>query len=219
MRTRLGFALIVLLTLTACTTTASSGTVPATPTTSVATSVATSTTSPTASVALATATPPPTASPQPTVAASSSTARKTPPAAVLYDRAARDRDLAQLSGGEMRWQQAGIRSYRISVTEITTFIWQTDTITVQDGKVVDQSATCQRPLAGPSPCTVRAFNAEEITVPSLFAHARRVVNDTTEVATIESDARYGYPSRLDSNIPNAIDAWYSLRVIAFQPLP
>lgn len=126
---------------------------------------------------------------------------------------------AQIGFAEQRWQAQHITGYRIQVQQMSS-IWhlQRYTITVQNGDVVDQSATCiPAPMEGRE-CKIRPFAAEDYTVPGLFERARSMAQSTTGGVTITFDPTYGFPSSIDSAPPNVVDGDQSWRVISFEVL-
>ncbi len=126
---------------------------------------------------------------------------------------------AQIGSAEQRWQAQHIASYRIQVQQMSS-IWhlQRHTITVRDGVVVDQSATCiPAPIEGRE-CKVRPFVAEDYTVAGLFETARSIAKSTAGGMTITFDPTYGFPSTIGSAPPGVIDGDQSWVVLSFEVL-
>ena len=124
----------------------------------------------------------------------------------------------QISDAEQKWLARNITSYQITVLHIQS-IWhaQTNTITVRDGKVVDQKAKCIRAASEREACEAKPFEAEGFTVPGLFeiARARTEIEDG-KWTKIEFDPNYGYPSIITYDNPNANDDDVRWSVEAFQ---
>lgn len=122
---------------------------------------------------------------------------------------------------ERRWQQQGIASYRIEVLVIRS-IWhaQSYQITVQDGVVVDQSASCIPAPIEAGKCKVEPFQADAYTVPGLFAKASSLFQDDSAKTwgKISFDPTYGFPNLISFNNPNAMDDDWSWRVTSFEVL-
>ena len=114
--------------------------------------------------------------------------------------------MKQIDAGEKMWQERGVASYRIEVLAVRgTWHAQKHRIVVKDGKVVDASALCIPAPAELGKCKVEPFNAEDFTVPGLFALARTEVQKREKEGQriqITFDPDYGFP-----------------RVIAFDSLP
>src|SRR5581483_7550797 len=81
-------------------------------------------------------------------------------------------DAAQIDAAEREWVATSIRSYTITVQDASFRHVQTNTITVENGSIFSQSATCMDAPAEPPPCKVDPFTAADYTVPGLFAWAR-----------------------------------------------
>jgi hypothetical protein len=125
----------------------------------------------------------------------------------------------QIDKAEQQWQAQHIGKYRIEVQHVQS-IWhlQINTITVEDGKVVAQSATCQpAPFEGRE-CKVKPFNAKDYTVAGLFAQARSVAKSERGGVTITFDQTYGFPKLIISAPPRLVDADSSWEVLSFEVL-
>lgn len=122
---------------------------------------------------------------------------------------------------EEQWLEQAITSYEIEVLRVDS-IWhaQSQRITVQEGAVVDASATCiPGPVEGRE-CEVRAFNADDFTVAGLFATARTMAQrGDGEWTKIEYDEQYGFPVRISYNDPEILDEDTSWQVKHFALLP
>lgn len=127
---------------------------------------------------------------------------------------------AEIDAAEAQWQAAGITSYRITVRDVGA-LWfsQTETITVRDGQVVDQSETCRDTAGGPHPCKVFPGDAQTYTVPGLFARARALSMARGTAAVTLFDPTWFYPRAITSDIPGAFDTVHYIGVEAFDVLP
>ncbi len=126
---------------------------------------------------------------------------------------------AQIGFAEQRWHTQHIPRYRIQVQQMSS-IWhlQRYTITVQNGDVVDQSATCiPAPMEGRE-CKIHPFTAKDYTVSGLFETAQSMAQSTSGGVTITLAPTYGFPSSIDSAPPNVVDGDQSWRVISFEVL-
>lgn len=151
--------------------------------------------------------------------AATSTARVPTRTAAATGTPAHGNQLEMLTAGERQWQQGGIVNYRIVVTDANFARIQTNTITVRNGIVVDQSATCTGPAIWRSlPCKVQPFNAMDYIVPGLFARAQDDLANTTHTTTITIDPHYGYPRVITTHIPNLYDSEHDVRVVTFTVL-
>jgi hypothetical protein len=126
-----------------------------------------------------------------------------------------------IASKQSRWQAKQISSYRISVLKVqAVFHAQTNTITVTDGKVTNQSAICTpAPMEGKT-CEVQAFDPNEFTVPALFETALRYAPESEKYQLrVTFDDTYNYPTTLSFDQKEVIDDEQFYRVISFQPLP
>ncbi len=118
-----------------------------------------------------------------------------------------NRLLAQVAQQEQEWLEKDIDSYHIVVLHVSS-VWhaQTHEITVRAGEVVDQSASCIPAPTENGKCEVRAFDAEEYTVPGLFERARSLAQfDDGEWTEIEFDPIHGYPTGIWYDHPEILD--------------
>lgn len=118
--------------------------------------------------------------------------------------------VGQVEKAERLWEAQSIASYRIQVSHGRgTWHFQTHTITVKDGQVVEQSAACTTaPMetAMGKECEVEPFDAEEYTVPGLFATARSLAEAHPDQGVeIEFDSTYCFPRRIRFDLPDVID--------------
>lgn len=127
----------------------------------------------------------------------------------------RNVDAAQIDAAERQWVATSIVSYRISVQDASFWHAQINTITVENGRVANQSATCIDTPGGPRPCKVDPFTASDYTVPGLFAWARSSIAQPNLSVRIMFDPDYGFPRAIGTDIPNASDAIHSLSVREF----
>ena len=127
---------------------------------------------------------------------------------------------ASIDQAERKWQAHGITSYRIEVLTVQS-VWhaQSHQITVRDGKVIDQSASCIPAPTEMGVCEVQPYKAEDYTVPGLFAKAHWMVeNIQARWMQINFDSQYDFPSQISFDDPDAIDDDWAWRVMAFDPL-
>ncbi len=117
---------------------------------------------------------------------------------------------AEITRGESKWQTQGIPSYVIEVSHGSgTWHYQTHTITVQNGEVIDASATCvDAPMetALGQKCEVQAYDPEDYTVLGLFKLAwAHFEVFPTENLEIEFDPAYGFPTTIRYDDPDIVD--------------
>jgi hypothetical protein len=133
--------------------------------------------------------------------------------------ASKNVDAAAIDAAERQWIGTSIRSYTITVQDASFWHAQTNTITVENGSVVSQSATCIDAPGGPRPCKVDPFTASDYTVSGLFAWARSSIAQPELSVRITFDPDYGFPRAIGTDIPNASDAIHSLSVREFVAVP
>jgi hypothetical protein len=129
--------------------------------------------------------------------------------------------VAQISAQQQSWRAQNVRRYRISVLKVNAiFHAQTNTLTVEDGRVLDQSATCTpAPFEGRA-CKVQPFDAAEFTVDGLFQTALAAAPESAKYQLrVEFDERYHFPKFISRDQKQWIDDEVVWRVVAFQPLP
>jgi hypothetical protein len=128
--------------------------------------------------------------------------------------------LAQITSQKQHWDALNIQRYRISVLKVES-IWhaQTNTITVQDGQVTDQSATCTpAPFEGRS-CEVREFDPNEFTVPGLFDVALKYAPESARnQLRVTFDDKYHYPTTISRDEAEVTDDDVVWRVTSFEIL-
>jgi hypothetical protein len=125
----------------------------------------------------------------------------------------------EVEQAEQRWAEQGVNDYRIVV--VTSSIWhmQVHHIVVRDGDVAESSATCEPAPVEMGKCEVRPFDAEDYTVPGLFARARWLAQSRdVQYGRIEFDATYSFPARMFFDHPEMIDEEWGWRVEAFEVL-
>ncbi len=128
--------------------------------------------------------------------------------------------LAQVQIAEAKWQARNIASYRISVLRVENiFHAQTNELTVRNGQVVEQGATCiPAPFEGTT-CTVRPFDASDYTIPGLFATARALaMGEGGQSVEITFDENFGFPKAIHSDTPEVRDAAQAWSVVSFEAL-
>lgn len=149
--------------------------------------------SPTPTVLSPTSSPPVTASPAPTQgppATATNPAIATPP----LEGSATAQDREELAKNEQKWQASGVSRYRIAVHR--TNLWmldQTDTMTVEAGRVTDHTVVCHPPVArNAAQCTPNPRDI--LDVPALFQSVHDILNDPILAPMVSYDPTYGYPA-------------------------
>jgi hypothetical protein len=125
---------------------------------------------------------------------------------------------AQIDQAEATWQQQGVDSYKIEVLVIRS-IWhgQSHQITVVNGEVVSEYAECFPAPIEAGKCEVEDFNAEDYTIPGLFAIARSEAQiEEGQFTKIDFDPTYGFPSRISYDDPDVFDEDRSWKVVSFE---
>jgi hypothetical protein len=125
---------------------------------------------------------------------------------------------SELESAQERWAEAGVESYTI-VVRLVEGPWhlQDHTVTVQDGQVVESSATCIPSLFENGQCEVDPFVPDDFTVAGLFAAAAQMSEDYGRSTTITFDEQYGYPATVRYDDPNIADEELYWQVTAFTP--
>ena len=128
--------------------------------------------------------------------------------------------VAQITSKQSQWQAKQIRSYRISVLKVqAVFHAQTNTITVQDGQVVAQSAICTPAPIETRGCEVQAFDPNEFTVDGLFATALKYAPASAKYQLrVTFDETFFFPAFISIDQKELLDDEGVWRVVAFQPL-
>ena len=126
---------------------------------------------------------------------------------------------AEIARNEAKWREHDIDDYRVVVRVSSLWHMQTHSLIVQDGVVVEMSASCTpAPIEGRE-CEVRPFRGDSYAVPGLFDQARWIAEQgEAQHITIEFDARYGYPTRISYDDPEVIDEEWGWGVPEFEPL-
>jgi hypothetical protein len=129
----------------------------------------------------------------------------------------------QVESARRVWNRQGIDSYRIVVSHVQgTWHYQSHTITVRDGQVEHQSATCvTAPMetALGKECEVEPFDPEEYTVPGLFATARSLAEQyPRQGVEIGFDGDYCFPSGIRFDLPDVVDEDQAWGVGSFEVL-
>lgn len=128
--------------------------------------------------------------------------------------------ILQIQGEQRQWRDKNVPNYRISVLKVQAiFHAQTNTITVRDGKVSDQSAFCTpAPFEGRA-CQVQEFDPDEFTVEGLFETALKYAPESAKnQLLVDFDEEYHYPTRISRDDKDAIDDELLWRVVAFEPI-
>ena len=128
--------------------------------------------------------------------------------------------LSQIDAAQTQWQAQEITSYRVKVLAVRgTWHAQSHQITVKDGQVVDESASCTPAPAEMGECEVEPFDAQDYTIPALFALAQsKVQAGQAQHIRLTFDPSFGFPNLLSSGDPEIIDGGEVWRVMAFEAL-
>jgi hypothetical protein len=128
--------------------------------------------------------------------------------------------LKQIDEAQAQWQAQEINSYRIEVLAVrATWHAQFHQITIRDEQVVDESASCTPAPAELGECEVEPFDAQDYTVPALFALARTKARaDQAQHTRITFDPSYGFPNLILFGEPEIVDGGAVWRVTAFEAL-
>ena len=121
---------------------------------------------------------------------------------------------------EQTWREHNIASYRIEVLVIRS-VWhaQSYQITIRNNRVENATASCVPAPTEGGKCQVEAFNAEDYTVPALFAEAHAQTQSQQAAWTkITYDQTYGFPEQISYDNPDMIDEDWMWRVTAFEVL-
>jgi hypothetical protein len=126
-------------------------------------------------------------------------------------------DLIDKAEGE--WQALGITSYRIEVMVASIWHAQTYKLTVREGEVVEESASCIPAPTESGVCEVQPFDAADYTVPGLFEYARsKAIFEGGKFTQITFDPNYSFPVKVFFDNPDIIDEESSWRVTTFEVL-
>jgi len=128
--------------------------------------------------------------------------------------------LLLIGSKESQWRQHSIQNYRIAVQKVQSIMHvQTNTVTVENGKVSAQSAECTPAPFERSGCTVQPFDANEFTVDGLFATARALgAESARNQLRVEFDETYAFPRMISRDVAEVTDDETLWRVVEFQPL-
>ena len=130
------------------------------------------------------------------------------------------KSMTQLDQAEQKWTNQNITSYRMEVLVVNS-IWhaQSHQIIVQNNAVAESTARCIPAPMEAGTCEVRAYTAEEYTVPSLFAQARsQIQGQQIQWIKITYDPTYGFPNQISFDNLNIIDEDWTWRVMIFEAL-
>jgi len=123
-----------------------------------------------------------------------------------------------IASKQQQWNAKQIRNYRIAVLKVQS-IWhaQTNTITVRDGTVVEQSAVCTpAPFEGRE-CQVQEFDPNEFTVDGLFRTALKYAPESAKhQLRVTFDEENHYPTLISRDDENATDDDTSWSVQSFE---
>lgn len=125
-----------------------------------------------------------------------------------------------IASKQRRWNEKQIRNYRIAVLKVQS-IWhaQTNTVTVRDGAVVEQSAVCTpAPFEGRE-CTVQEFDPNEFTVDGLFRTALQYAPESAKYQLrVTFDEQNHYPTLISRDEELVTDDDTLWRVTSFEVL-
>lgn len=128
-------------------------------------------------------------------------------------------EMAHIDEAEQQWHAQSISSYRILVSSMSIWHYQKHQITVRNDKAVEQSASCIPAPAEYRECEVKPFDAQDFTVPGLFARVRSYAeSEYAQWTEITFDSRYGFPKMISFDDPRAIDEELIWRVEEFEVL-
>lgn len=128
--------------------------------------------------------------------------------------------VAQIALQQNLWRAKKVRRYRLSVMKVQAiFHAQTNTITVENGRVTDQSAVCTpAPFEGRT-CKVQPFDAQEFTVDGLFNTALALAPESAKYQLrVDFEAQYHFPKFIARDQENIADDETAWRVVSFQEL-
>jgi len=125
-----------------------------------------------------------------------------------------------IAEAEAKWQAKKITGYRIQIQEASFWHIQTNVITVKDGQVINQTASCDKAILETTKCQVRPIQASEYTVPGVFARAKKYMQgESAPFTKITYDETWGFPSLIVYNNTRVTDSGVSYRVIKFEVVP
>lgn len=120
-----------------------------------------------------------------------------------------------INQAKQKWQEHNISNYHIVV--VSKSIWHNHTyrITVKNGEVVEQSATCIHGAMESrlDECEIPPFNADDYTVPGIFA-----LTESLEWIEVTFNPQYGFPQKISHDVPDTIDEEFTLQVDVFEVL-
>jgi Family of unknown function (DUF6174) len=125
-----------------------------------------------------------------------------------------------LTQPEQLWLEQNIVSYQIEILVVQS-VWhaQTHQITVRNNLVENATASCIPAPTEGGKCQVTTFNADEYTVPGLFAKVRaQTQGQQAAWTTISYDPDYGFPTQISYNDLNVVDEDWTWRVTTFEVL-
>lgn len=128
--------------------------------------------------------------------------------------------VALIASKKNQWQAKNIRSYRIAVQKVqASFHAQTNTITVQDGIVTEQSATCTpAPFEGRQ-CKIQSFDPNEFTAAGLFNTALTYAPDSEKYQLrVTFDETHHFPKTISRDQAEVMDDETFWRVVSFESL-
>lgn len=127
---------------------------------------------------------------------------------------------SQLTTSEKLWKESGINHYQISI-QVVQSIWhlQIYNLTVENGLVIDSSASCiPAPYEGRE-CTIKTYDPDDFAIPALFSMAEHQINSqSSKWLKVTYDPDYGFPDLISFNDPDSLDEDWSYQVISFTKL-
>ncbi|RIK23733.1 MAG: hypothetical protein DCC52_12970 [Chloroflexi bacterium] len=129
--------------------------------------------------------------------------------------------VAQIASAQNLWRAQNVRRYRIAVQKTNARLrTQTNTLTVEDGRVTHQTATCVPAPREGRTCQVEPFDANEFTVDGLFQTALALAPASAQYnLRVDFDAQYHFPKFISRDEKARADDETTWRVVEFQPLP
>jgi hypothetical protein len=142
---------------------------------------------------------------------------------VLAGCAASGHLFAQIRDGMQTWYRQGITSYRIDVVHVrSSWHYERHTITIRDGQLVGESASCATEpmeIAVGQECAVEPFDPADYTVIGLFVTAQSLAEAHPKNGVeIKFDSTFGFPSRIFYDLPDVVDDDELWEVISFEVL-
>lgn len=136
---------------------------------------------------------------------------------------AQDRD--ELAKNEQKWLASGVTRYRIAVHRTNSWtLDQTDTMTIEAGRITDHTVVCHPPIAR-NAAQCKPDPRDILDVPALFRSVHATLDDPTDAPTVSYDPTYGYPKGISVRSATRggqivkTDTFFGLSVSEFTLLP